>query len=179
MPQLQQDATRNKLNQLLESMNKVILGKETETKEVVLAVLAGGHILLEDIPGVGKTTLALTLAKLLDLGIPCSFLTRGGRWRGMMDGDPGFHAGRRMLQYKRVSDVEFVLRLARRIVADNIANSRRTLQRLAARLSPTVFRCRSSTTAVSGRQCISSLRRTVASILRAMDGASCSPHSTK
>ena len=67
MPQLQQDATRNKLNQLLESMNKVILGKETETKEVVLAVLAGGHILLEDIPGVGKTTLALTLAKLLDL----------------------------------------------------------------------------------------------------------------
>ena len=48
-------------------MNQVILGKEKETKEVVLAILAGGHVLLEDIPGVGKTTLALTLAKLLNL----------------------------------------------------------------------------------------------------------------
>ena len=34
------------------------------------------------------------LVKLLDLGIPCSFLTHGGRWRGLMDGDGGFHAGR-------------------------------------------------------------------------------------
>lgn len=72
------------------------------------------------------------LAKLLDLGIPCSFLTHGGRWRGMMDGDPGFHADRRRLQYKRVSDTDFALLLARRIVSDKIANSRRTLQRLAA-----------------------------------------------
>jgi CRISPR/Cas system-associated endonuclease Cas1 len=31
-------------------------------------------------------------AKLMDLGIPCSFLTHSGCWRGMMDGDPGFHA---------------------------------------------------------------------------------------
>ena len=67
MPQLQQDQARKNLKRLLDSMNQVILGKEKETKEVVLAILAGGHVLLEDIPGVGKTTLALTLAKLLNL----------------------------------------------------------------------------------------------------------------
>lgn len=67
MPQLQQDQARKNLKKLLDSMNQVILGKEKETKEVVLAILAGGHVLLEDIPGVGKTTLALTLAKLLNL----------------------------------------------------------------------------------------------------------------
>ncbi len=67
MPQLQQDLARKNLKKLLDSMNQVILGKEKETKEVVLAILAGGHVLLEDIPGVGKTTLALTLAKLLNL----------------------------------------------------------------------------------------------------------------
>ena len=67
MPQLQQDQARKNLKRLLDSMNQVILDKEKETKEVVLAILAGGHVLLEDIPGVGKTTLALTLAKLLNL----------------------------------------------------------------------------------------------------------------
>jgi CRISPR/Cas system-associated endonuclease Cas1 len=51
------------------------------------------------------------LAKFLDLGIPCSFLTRGGRWRGLMDGDLGFHAGRRMRQYAKVQDWGFALDL--------------------------------------------------------------------
>ena len=69
--------------------------------------------------------------KLLDLGIPCSFLTHGGRWRGMMDGDCGFHAARRMLQYERARDSAFLLRLSRQVVAAKIANSRRTIQRLA------------------------------------------------
>jgi CRISPR-associated protein Cas1 len=72
------------------------------------------------------------LAKFLDLGIPCSFLTRTGRWRGMMDGDPGFHAGRRMKQYAKVQDDEFSLSLVRGTVAAKIANCRRTIQRLAA-----------------------------------------------
>ena len=36
---------------------RVILGKEKEVREVMTAILANGHILLEDIPGVGKTTL--------------------------------------------------------------------------------------------------------------------------
>lgn len=71
-------------------------------------------------------------AKLLDLAIPCSFLTHGGRWRGLMDGDSGFHAGRRTRQYAYMSDPGFALRLARHTVAAKIANCRRTIQRLAA-----------------------------------------------
>ena len=52
---------------LLSQVQKVILGKEQETREVFLALAAGGNVLLEDIPGVGKTTLALCLARLIDL----------------------------------------------------------------------------------------------------------------
>lgn len=52
---------------VLSRLNKVILGKEELTKEVLAAFLAGGHVLLEDIPGVGKTTLALAFSKLLGL----------------------------------------------------------------------------------------------------------------
>lgn len=50
-----------------EQVNQVIFGKEQEVEEVMLAFLAGGHILLEDIPGVGKTTLALAFSKALGL----------------------------------------------------------------------------------------------------------------
>ena len=71
-------------------------------------------------------------AKFLDLGIPCSFLTRTGRWRGLLDGDPGFHAGRRMKQYAKVQDDEFSLSLVRGTVSAKISNCRRTIQRLAA-----------------------------------------------
>ncbi len=71
-------------------------------------------------------------AKLLDLGIPCSFMTHGGRWRGLMDGDAGFHAPRRMAQYERARDADFALHLSRKLVAAKIANCRRTIQRLAA-----------------------------------------------
>ncbi|MBR2262791.1 MAG: MoxR family ATPase [Firmicutes bacterium] len=52
---------------LLSRIQEVILGKEQEVREVFLALAAGGNVLLEDIPGVGKTTLALCLAKLIDL----------------------------------------------------------------------------------------------------------------
>lgn len=72
------------------------------------------------------------MAKLLDMGIPCGFLTRGGRWRGVMDGDPGFHAGRRKRQYESMADEDFRLRLASRVILAKLKNSRRTLQRLAA-----------------------------------------------
>ena len=72
------------------------------------------------------------LAKFLDLGIPCSFLTRSGRWRGLMDGDLGFHAGRRMRQYAKVRDWGFALNLVRGTVTAKIANCRRTVQRLTA-----------------------------------------------
>lgn len=48
-------------------VGKVLLGKQTQIKEVLLALLAGGHILLEDIPGVGKTTLALAFSRALQM----------------------------------------------------------------------------------------------------------------
>ncbi len=48
-------------------MNQVIYGKETEIREIMAALIAGGHILLEDIPGVGKTTLAIAFSKAIRL----------------------------------------------------------------------------------------------------------------
>ena len=48
-------------------VNRVILGKEKEVEEVMLAFLAGGHVLLEDVPGVGKTTLAMAFSKAMAL----------------------------------------------------------------------------------------------------------------
>ena len=56
-----------KAGKVTEQVNKVILGKEKEVEEVMLAFLAGGHVLLEDIPGTGKTTLALAFSKAMKL----------------------------------------------------------------------------------------------------------------
>lgn len=70
------------------------------------------------------------LAELMDRGIPCSFLKAGGQWRGLMDGDGGFHADRRERQYERLRDDAFCLDATRRLVADKLANGRRSLQRL-------------------------------------------------
>ncbi|WP_010304475.1 AAA family ATPase [Kurthia senegalensis] len=54
-------------NELIVEMNKVVRGKEAEIKKVWMAILADGHILLEDAPGVGKTTLALAFSKAMQL----------------------------------------------------------------------------------------------------------------
>jgi MoxR-like ATPase len=54
-------------SQILNEVRKGIVGKDDLIREVLLAVLAGGHILLEDVPGVGKTTLALAFSKVLSL----------------------------------------------------------------------------------------------------------------
>jgi MoxR-like ATPase len=48
-------------------VNKVVKGKDRVIRKVLAAVLAGGHVLLEDIPGVGKTTLAMALGKAMEL----------------------------------------------------------------------------------------------------------------
>lgn len=56
-----------KLTRVEAEVNKVIKGKEQVVNKVLAAVIAGGHILMEDIPGVGKTTLATTFAKTLSL----------------------------------------------------------------------------------------------------------------
>ena len=58
---------RNLAAAVLAEVKKSIVGKEGTLIKVLVAILARGHILLEDIPGVGKTTMALSFAKALDL----------------------------------------------------------------------------------------------------------------
>lgn len=58
---------REQIREVIEQVNRVILGKRAEVQEVVLALLANGHVLLEDIPGVGKTTLALAVSRAFAL----------------------------------------------------------------------------------------------------------------
>lgn len=50
-------------------VNQVILGREQEVREILTAFLADGHVLIEDIPGVGKTTLAEAFSRAL--GFDC------------------------------------------------------------------------------------------------------------
>ncbi|MHC5543484.1 AAA family ATPase, partial [Singulisphaera rosea] len=57
------------LNRLLENVGSVVLGKPEVIKLAVVALLAEGHVLIEDVPGVGKTLLARALAASID----CSF----------------------------------------------------------------------------------------------------------
>jgi MoxR-like ATPase len=58
---------QNDIQRLLNAANQVILGKDRQIRLAVCCLLARGHLLIEDIPGVGKTTLAHTLAKLLGM----------------------------------------------------------------------------------------------------------------
>lgn len=54
-------------NVVIDEIEKVVKGKREVITKVYAAILAGGHILLDDIPGVGKTTLAMAFAKTLDM----------------------------------------------------------------------------------------------------------------
>ena len=53
--------------QVMREIRKVFIGKDEIIEKVLMAIYAGGHILLEDAPGVGKTTLALGFSRALDL----------------------------------------------------------------------------------------------------------------
>ena len=52
---------------ILDEIQKVVVGKTETVEKILMAILAGGHILMEDVPGVGKTTTAMTFAKVLGL----------------------------------------------------------------------------------------------------------------
>jgi MoxR-like ATPase len=62
-------ATASKLEQLQSTIESVIRGKSEVVELALVTLLAGGHLLIEDVPGVGKTTLAQALARSFD----CSF----------------------------------------------------------------------------------------------------------
>lgn len=54
-------------DQIISQVKKVIVGKDAVIQKIWLAILAQGHVLLEDVPGVGKTTMTLSFAKALGL----------------------------------------------------------------------------------------------------------------
>ncbi len=56
------------INKMIKNMEKVIIGKREVIEMLLTALLAEGHVLIEDVPGVGKTTLAKGLAKTIDCG---------------------------------------------------------------------------------------------------------------
>lgn len=59
--------TQHKIRSLLDQLNTVIVGKNAQVQDCVACLLAGGHLLIEDVPGVGKTTLAHALARTFGL----------------------------------------------------------------------------------------------------------------
>src|SRR6187551_3974996 len=61
------DPARIQLLAALASLNQVLLGKDREVRLALACLLARGHLLIEDVPGVGKTTLAHALARVLGL----------------------------------------------------------------------------------------------------------------
>lgn len=67
MPLFQQSQTM--IERLIGQVNRVILDKQEAIEYMVIALLCGGHVLLQDVPGVGKTMLVRTLAQSMD----CSF----------------------------------------------------------------------------------------------------------
>jgi MoxR-like ATPase len=60
--------TREVIRQALDELDRVIVGKRDAVELVLLTVLAGGHVLLEDVPGTGKTLIARSVARVLGLG---------------------------------------------------------------------------------------------------------------
>ncbi|MDR0987540.1 MAG: MoxR family ATPase [Ruminococcus sp.] len=55
------------INSVVDEIKKVIIGKDEVVLKMILSIISGGHILIEDVPGVGKTTLAMALCTALSL----------------------------------------------------------------------------------------------------------------
>ena len=60
-------ASQHTISSLLSQLTTVIVGKDAQIRDCVTCLLAGGHLLIEDVPGVGKTTLAQALARTFGL----------------------------------------------------------------------------------------------------------------
>jgi MoxR-like ATPase len=58
---------RHALEACLQAVNEILLGKEVQVRLALTCLIADGHLLIEDLPGMGKTTLSHTLAKVLGL----------------------------------------------------------------------------------------------------------------
>ncbi|OHC25253.1 MAG: AAA family ATPase, partial [Pseudomonadales bacterium RIFCSPLOWO2_02_FULL_63_210] len=58
---------RTRLNACLDAVNQVLLGREPQVRLALACLLARGHLLIEDLPGMGKTTLSHALARVLGL----------------------------------------------------------------------------------------------------------------
>ena len=65
-PAVEVDSTRAAVGRLKANMRLTIKGKDDVIEQVLVCLLAGGHLLIEDLPGVGKTTLAYSLARSMD-----------------------------------------------------------------------------------------------------------------
>ncbi|MCG8324169.1 MAG: AAA family ATPase, partial [Thiotrichales bacterium] len=95
------DQARHAINAVITQANQVILGKELAVRLSLTCLIARGHLLIEDLPGVGKTTLAHLLAKILGLSfqriqftsdlLPADIL--GVSIYNREDGTFNFHAG--------------------------------------------------------------------------------------
>lgn len=59
---------QKKVSEMIHNMEQIIVGKREVIEYSLITLLAGGHLLLEDVPGVGKTTLAKTLAQTINCG---------------------------------------------------------------------------------------------------------------
>lgn len=67
MQQLNNSNSIKKVREIVDEVKKAVIGKDKIIIKILLAILARGHILIEDIPGVGKTTMALAFSKSLSL----------------------------------------------------------------------------------------------------------------
>lgn len=67
--------TKETIDAILSETRKAVLGKDEVLRRILTAILAGGHILIDDIPGVGKTTIAVAFTHVLGLDYSaCSLL---------------------------------------------------------------------------------------------------------
>ncbi len=58
---------KNISNNIMDAIRQVVIGKEDVTKKMLICLLSGGHVLIEDVPGIGKTTIVNALARSVNL----------------------------------------------------------------------------------------------------------------